>query len=116
MMISFICRHYRMSKRVLADQLLQYLTTLRTYSCHSSVAKEWKTNTKLKDELTKFFNVISKGATRSIFLQMFDNFVQANPKSPALWIQYLQTREYCKGLHSSMDIFAKRGERIELHL
>jgi DNA-directed RNA polymerase subunit M/transcription elongation factor TFIIS len=103
-----------MSKRILADQLQQFLHNLQTVSSHPSVAKEWTANSELAAEFDKLSDILPKGNTRSISLQMIDQFVIQNNTRPDLWLKYLKNADYCKDLISDMRKQAKKGKRIEL--
>lgn len=103
-----------MSKLVLQDQLIQFKQALRE-SSDTTCAGEWDTNVTLKEEFDKFCAVLPKGSTRSIMLQMLDNYVQGNSNSPQKWIEYFQQHQYCDDLISSMRPLAQEGHRIELN-
>ena len=103
------------TKRVLKDQQLMFLTKLKTKSCDSSVSDSFE-RPDIRDAIEKWFAILPRSQDRMIFLQAFDDFVEAHPKSPDEWLRYFKEYRYCDGLTSTVRLFAERGLPIQFKM
>jgi len=88
-----------------------YVQVLESVS-HPDVRQLWQTDEKLKCQLERFLDLLPK-ISWDIPMQVFESFVEAHPKDPNSWIDYLSNNRFCDGLIDSARLFAERGKRIE---